>query len=157
MSSPEIGCQHKLDDYKTRVPNRRPIELAAMLRSLSSTVALKSEQKLDQAVENVSQKRNRVSYDLSTLATNQASFRRGFFAYLEKGMYAEALAISEQWLQSDPTNQLALRNAGFAYAKARRRDKADREAPESPEVGLLIPHRSTAKMNGEIWRDISCA
>ncbi|MCM3900760.1 MAG: protein kinase [Pyrinomonadaceae bacterium] len=46
-------------------------------------------------------------------------------AYLEKGMYAEAVAISEQWLQSDPTNQWALRNAGFAYAKAGRRDKAE--------------------------------
>ena len=46
-------------------------------------------------------------------------------AYLDKGMYAEAVAISEQWLQSDPANQWALRNAGFAYAKAGRRDKAE--------------------------------
>ena len=46
-------------------------------------------------------------------------------AYLEKGMYAEAVAIGEQWLQSDPTNQWALRAAGFAYAKAGRRDKAE--------------------------------
>ena len=46
-------------------------------------------------------------------------------AYLEKGMYAEAVAIGEQWLQSDPANQWALRDAGFAYAKAGRRDKAE--------------------------------
>ena len=45
-------------------------------------------------------------------------------AYIAKGMYAEATALDEQWLQMDPTNQFALRDAGIAYAKAGRRDKA---------------------------------
>jgi len=41
------------------------------------------------------------------------------------GKYAEAIALDEQWLQSDRTNQFALRDAGVAYAKAGRRDKAE--------------------------------
>ena len=45
--------------------------------------------------------------------------------YTESGMYAEAIAIAEQWLQSDPTNQFAIRDGGMAYAKAGRRDKAE--------------------------------
>ena len=45
--------------------------------------------------------------------------------YTETGMYAEAIALAEEWLQSDPTNQFALRDAGVAYAKAGRRDKAE--------------------------------
>ena len=40
-------------------------------------------------------------------------------------MYAEAIELSEKNLQDDPTNQRALWNAGFAYAKAGRRDKAE--------------------------------
>jgi len=39
-------------------------------------------------------------------------------------MYPEAIALNEQWLQTDPTNQFALREAGIAYAKAGKRDKA---------------------------------
>lgn len=46
-------------------------------------------------------------------------------AYTNKGMYLEAISVSEQWLQTDPTNQFALRDAGIAYAKAGRRDKAE--------------------------------
>ncbi len=46
-------------------------------------------------------------------------------AYIAKGMYAEATALDEQWLQTDPTNQFALRDAGVAYAKSGRRDKAE--------------------------------
>ncbi len=45
-------------------------------------------------------------------------------AYIAKGMYSEATALDEQWLQTDPTNQFALRDVGIAYAKAGRRDKA---------------------------------
>jgi tetratricopeptide (TPR) repeat protein len=45
--------------------------------------------------------------------------------YTESGMYAEATAIAEQWLQGDPTNQFAIRDGGMAYAKAGRRDKAE--------------------------------
>jgi tetratricopeptide (TPR) repeat protein len=41
-------------------------------------------------------------------------------AYIENGMYAEAVAIGEQWLQSDPANQWALRAAGFAYARSQK-------------------------------------
>ena len=46
-------------------------------------------------------------------------------AYINKEMYAEAISLNEQWLQTDPTNQFALRDAGIAYAKAGRRDKAE--------------------------------
>jgi serine/threonine protein kinase/Flp pilus assembly protein TadD len=43
----------------------------------------------------------------------------------EAGMYDQAISIAEQWLQTDPTNQFALREAGIAYAKSGRRDKAE--------------------------------
>lgn len=46
-------------------------------------------------------------------------------AYTVTGNYAEAISLSQQWLQTDPTNQFALRDAGIAYAKAGRRDKAE--------------------------------
>jgi tetratricopeptide (TPR) repeat protein len=46
-------------------------------------------------------------------------------SYILNGMYAEAIALNEQWLQSDPTNQFAIREAGMAYAKSGRRDKAE--------------------------------
>ena len=46
-------------------------------------------------------------------------------AYIYKGMYAEAISLNEHWLHDDPTNQFALRDAGIAYAKAGRRDKAE--------------------------------
>ena len=43
----------------------------------------------------------------------------------QMGKYDEAISICEKWLQDDPNNQLALRDAGFAYAKTGRRDKAE--------------------------------
>ena len=46
-------------------------------------------------------------------------------AYIYKGMYGDAISLDEQWLQTDPTNQFALRDAGIAYAKAGRADKAE--------------------------------
>ena len=46
-------------------------------------------------------------------------------AYLANEKYAEAIAVDEQWLQTDPTNQFALRDAGIGYAKAGQRDKAE--------------------------------
>ena len=46
-------------------------------------------------------------------------------ALIYKGMYGEAISLNEQWLQTDPTNQFALRDAGIAYAKAGRPDKAE--------------------------------
>ncbi len=55
-------------------------------------------------------------------------------AYIYKGMYPEAISLSEQWLQTDPTNQFALRDAGIAYAKARRRDKAEEMIGKFQEI-----------------------
>jgi Flp pilus assembly protein TadD len=46
-------------------------------------------------------------------------------AYTLKGMYAEAISLTEQSLREDPRNQFALRDAGIAYAKAGQRDKAE--------------------------------
>jgi tetratricopeptide (TPR) repeat protein len=46
-------------------------------------------------------------------------------AYIFNGSYEEAIALDEQWLQIDPTNQFALRDAGIAYAKNGQRDKAE--------------------------------
>ena len=41
------------------------------------------------------------------------------------GNQNEAISIAEAWLHADPLNQFALREAGIAYAKAGRRDKAE--------------------------------
>ena len=46
-------------------------------------------------------------------------------ALIYKGMYSEAISLNEQWLQTDPIHQFALRDAGIAYAKAGRPDKAE--------------------------------
>ena len=46
-------------------------------------------------------------------------------AYIVKGMYTEAIALNEQALQTAPTNQVFLRFAGLAYAKAGRRQEAE--------------------------------
>jgi tetratricopeptide (TPR) repeat protein len=43
----------------------------------------------------------------------------------EMGRHDEAISICEKWLQNDPNNLLAIRDAGVAYAKAGRRDKAE--------------------------------
>jgi len=45
--------------------------------------------------------------------------------YDANGMYAEAIALSEKSLQSDPTNQIQLGLAGYAYAKSGRRREAE--------------------------------
>jgi tetratricopeptide (TPR) repeat protein len=45
--------------------------------------------------------------------------------YIYKGMYSEAISLDEQWLQTDPTSQLLIRDGGVAYAKAGRLDKAE--------------------------------
>ena len=55
--------------------------------------------------------------------------------YAENGMYDQSIAIAEQWLQTDPTNQFALRDAGVAYAKAGRRDKAEEMIRRFREIG----------------------
>ena len=46
-------------------------------------------------------------------------------AYNAKGMYAEAIALSEKSLQRDPTRQSLLRALGVAYAKTGRRSEAE--------------------------------
>ncbi len=46
-------------------------------------------------------------------------------AYVENGMYKEAISVGERWLQADPGNQFALRGTGIAYAMDSRRDKAE--------------------------------
>ena len=46
-------------------------------------------------------------------------------AYIANRLYAEAIALSEKALQTDPTNQLMLRVAGYAYAKSGRRREAE--------------------------------
>ncbi len=43
----------------------------------------------------------------------------------EMGKHEEAISVCERWLQRDPNNQLAIRDAGVAYARAGRRDKAE--------------------------------
>jgi tetratricopeptide (TPR) repeat protein len=43
----------------------------------------------------------------------------------EVGKYDQAISMAEQWLQTDPTNQFALRDAGIAYAKSGQRNKAE--------------------------------
>ncbi len=57
-------------------------------------------------------------------------------AYIVKGMNAEAIALNEQALQKEPTNQVFLRFAGLAYAKAGRRQEAE---------GIINRFRTIAK------------
>ena len=47
-------------------------------------------------------------------------------ALIEKGMYGEAIELNEKAMQSDPNNPVYLRFAGIAYAKAGRRQDAER-------------------------------
>jgi len=46
-------------------------------------------------------------------------------AYIANGMYAEAIALSEKALQTDPTSQQMLRVSGCGYAKSGRRQEAE--------------------------------
>ena len=45
---------------------------------------------------------------------------------IQKGMYAEVIELNEKALQTDPTNPVFLRFAGIAYAKAGRRNDAEK-------------------------------
>ncbi|MGH9872472.1 MAG: protein kinase domain-containing protein [Pyrinomonadaceae bacterium] len=56
-------------------------------------------------------------------------------AYILNEKYAEAIALNEQWLQTDPTNQFALRDAGIAYAKSRQPDKAEEMISRMRDIG----------------------
>jgi len=55
-------------------------------------------------------------------------------ALIYKGIFGEAISLNEQWLQTDPTNQFALRDAGIAYAKAGRPDKAEEMISKFREI-----------------------
>ena len=57
-------------------------------------------------------------------------------AYIAKGMYAEAIDLSEESLQTDPTSQLMLQIAGYAYAKSGRRREAE---------GIISRYKEIAK------------
>ena len=46
--------------------------------------------------------------------------------YIQKGMYPEAIDLNEKALQNEPTNPVFLRFAGIAYAKAGRRQDAEK-------------------------------
>ena len=73
-------------------------------------------------------------------------------AYTNKGMYPEAISLSEQWLQTDPTNQFALRDAGVAYAKAGQRDKAEEMILRFREIAKTqyMPSCRIAVIYGEL-------
>lgn len=46
-------------------------------------------------------------------------------AYIVNGMYADAIELNERSLQTNATNQIFLRFAGYAYAKSGRRREAE--------------------------------
>ncbi len=73
-------------------------------------------------------------------------------AYLEKGMYEESRAHNEQWLQADPISQFALRDAGIAYARLGRRDKAEEMVARLREIGKTqhIPTTRIASIYGAL-------
>ncbi len=54
--------------------------------------------------------------------------------YDASGMYAEAIALSEKSLQSDPTNQVQLGINGYAYAKSGRRQDAETVSNKFREI-----------------------
>jgi TolB-like protein/Tfp pilus assembly protein PilF len=51
-----------------------------------------------------------------------------------KGMYAEAIALSEKLLQNDPANQWLLRISGYAYAKSGRPREAEEVIKRYKEI-----------------------
>jgi TolB-like protein/Flp pilus assembly protein TadD len=55
-------------------------------------------------------------------------------ALIEKGMHGEAIELNENALQTDPTNPVYLRFAGIAYAKAGRRQDAERIVDRFREI-----------------------
>ncbi len=73
-------------------------------------------------------------------------------AYLVKGMYEESRAHNEKWLQDDPLSQFALRDAGIAYAKLGRRDKAEEMIGRLREIGKTqyIPTTRIASVYGAL-------
>lgn len=55
-------------------------------------------------------------------------------AYIQKGMYAEAIELNEKALEAEPTNPVFLRFAGIAYAKAGRRQDAEKVIDRFREI-----------------------
>ncbi|MGH7782857.1 MAG: tetratricopeptide repeat protein, partial [Candidatus Binatia bacterium] len=56
-------------------------------------------------------------------------------AYILNEKYAEAIDLDEQWLQSDPANQIALRDVGTAYARSGLADKAEEVIRRFRDIG----------------------
>jgi tetratricopeptide (TPR) repeat protein len=70
--------------------------------------------------------------------TYEPNFPLGRFllgqVYIANGMYAEAIALSEKALQTDPTSQMMLHVAGYAYAKSGRRQEAEEVIKRFKEI-----------------------
>ena len=67
--------------------------------------------------------------------------------YNANGMYSDALGICENELKSDPKNQRMLEQAGIAYARTGRRDKAEEVVKKFEEIGktqFATPYRLAA-------------
>jgi TolB-like protein/Tfp pilus assembly protein PilF len=73
-------------------------------------------------------------------------------ALTDMGRYDESLAISEKTLQEDPNNQFAIRDAGFAYAQAGRRDKAEQMINRFRELAKTqyVPNYRIAAIYGAL-------
>ena len=54
--------------------------------------------------------------------------------YITNGMHAEAIALSEKAVQTDPSDQDMLRIAGYAYAKQGRRREAEEVIKRFKEI-----------------------
>lgn len=46
-------------------------------------------------------------------------------AFIDKGMFTDAIALEQQWLQADPNDQFALRDLGIAYGRSGQKEKAE--------------------------------
>ncbi len=55
-------------------------------------------------------------------------------AYIFNGMYAEAIALNKQTLQTNPTSQFAIRDAGYAFAKSGRHQEANESIKRLKEI-----------------------
>ena len=70
----------------------------------------------------------------------------------EMGRYEESLAITEKWLQDEPNNQFALRDAGVAYARSGQRDKAEEMIRRYRELSKIewVPASRIAAIYGAL-------